>query len=103
MAKDVEAAKGKLVAFDGDVADVRAGPYSTLVMLDAKTGCEAGKKCPVRLEIGSLLPLKTDQHVRVFGEGAGNYPNPSPKPGEPANVPVVDVAFARPDAAPVKP
>ncbi len=103
LAKDVEAAKGKLVAFDGDVVDVRTEPYSTLVMIDAKTGCDAGKKCPVRLEIGSVLSLKPDQHMRVFGEGAGTYQNPSPKPGEPANVPVVDVAFARPDAAPVKP
>jgi hypothetical protein len=98
LVKDVDGAKGKPVVLEGEVADVRPQAYSTLVVLNVKSGCESGKVCSVRLEVGSLLQAKRDQHLRVFGTGAGSFSDPGAGSGA---VPVVDVAFARGDA--VKP
>ncbi len=92
LAKDATAAKGKLVALEGEVAEVRPGAASTLVVLHAK-GCPADKPCPVRLSLGFRLSLKREDKIKVFGTVAGVVEDGS------SSIPSVDVAFAlAPDA-----
>ncbi len=79
--------KGKPVALDGSVAEVRPLANGALVVLHAKTGCPRDKDCPVRLSLGFRVTLKRDAKLRVFGTSSGTVADGA------SSIPAVDVAF----------
>jgi hypothetical protein len=79
--------KGKPVALDGSVAEVRPLANGALVVLHAKTGCPRDKDCPVRLSLGFRVTLKRDDKLRVFGTSSGTVADGA------SSIPAVDVAF----------
>lgn len=82
--------KGKPIALDGEVFELRQQGFERVILLDVGSACEKSP-CLVRLLDASTTDLPKGVKVRVFGYVTGAY---SPPGGRVA--PEVDVAFLLP-------
>ncbi|MFZ5894091.1 MAG: hypothetical protein ACOY0T_23725 [Myxococcota bacterium] len=75
IAGNIEGSRGTPVALDGSVSEIGGDEYSTLLLLDTKSGCRAAP-CLTKVVHGARLPLKTGDHVSVFGKVRGAVDGP---------------------------
>jgi len=72
-----EGQHGLAVALDGSVVDARSEAFTTVVLLDVKSGCSA-PPCLARVNVGEKLALKPGSAVSVFGSVIGAVEGPRP-------------------------
>jgi hypothetical protein len=70
-----EGQRGLAVALDGSVVEARAEAFTTVVLLDVKSGCGA-PPCLARVNVGEKLALKQGGVVSVFGSVTGAVDGP---------------------------
>ncbi len=85
-----DALKGKPVALEGEVFDLRQQGFERVILLDVGTAC-ASSPCLVRLIDSSTTVLEKGMKVRVFGYVSGSYKTPDGK-----SAPELEVAFLLP-------
>jgi hypothetical protein len=67
--------QGLAVALDGSVVDARTEAFTTVLLLDVKSGCAAAP-CLARVNVGEKLALKPGSSVSVFGSVVGAAAGP---------------------------
>ncbi|MGC4091337.1 MAG: hypothetical protein QM756_26355 [Polyangiaceae bacterium] len=75
LVADLEHARGLAVALDGSVSEVGGDEWSTLFLLDTKSGCRQAP-CFTRVIHGARLALKPGERVAVFGKLRGSVDGP---------------------------
>lgn len=75
--KASDAQRGLAVALDGSVVESRADSFTTVLLIDVKSGCTA-PPCLARVTSGEKLVLKEGSNVSVFGAVAGSVDGPRP-------------------------
>jgi hypothetical protein len=73
--RDPDAQHGLAVALDGSVVEARADAFTTVILLDVKSGC-AHAPCLARVSVGEKTPLKEGTSVSVFGALTGAVAGP---------------------------
>lgn len=67
---EADAAKGKAVRLDGEIAESKALDQHTVFVLHVKTGCKTAP-CPVRVDLGARRTFAPGDQLRVFGVAGG--------------------------------
>jgi hypothetical protein len=75
--KASDAERGLAVALDGTVVESRAEAFTTVLLIDVKTGCTSAP-CLARVAVGEKLALKEGSGVNVFGSVTGSVNGPRP-------------------------
>lgn len=75
--KASDAEKGLAVALDGTVVESRAEAFTTVLLIDVKTGCTS-PPCLARVAVGEKLAFKEGSGVSVFGAVTGSVNGPRP-------------------------
>jgi len=75
LASDLEHKRGNLVALDGEVNEVKTEAYSSVILLDVRTGCQA-PPCLARVVHGAQLTLQRRDRITVCGQLAGAVDGP---------------------------
>jgi hypothetical protein len=75
--KASDSQRGLAVALDGSVVESRADAFTTVLLIDVKSGCVA-PPCLARVTSGEKLVLKEGSNVGVFGAVTGNVDGPRP-------------------------
>jgi len=88
IASDPEGQKGLSVALDGSVVEARADSYTTVLVMDVKSGC-ASAPCLARISWGSKATLAEGDPVSVFGSLVGSVEGP----GAGTRIPAVSAEF----------
>jgi len=88
IASDAEGQKGLSVALDGSVIEARADNFTTVLVMDVKSGC-ANAPCLARISWGSKAVLAAGDSVNVFGSLTGSVEGP----GAGTRIPAVSAEF----------
>lgn len=72
---DPDAQRGIAVALDGSVVEARVDAFTTVLLMDVKSGC-AHAPCLARVAVGEKAPLKEGSGVSVFGAISGAVDGP---------------------------
>jgi hypothetical protein len=75
IARDPDSQRGLAVALDGNVVEARVDAFTTVIVLDVKSGC-ASAPCLARVSVGEKAPLKDGSSVSVFGAITGAVEGP---------------------------
>jgi len=75
--KASDAQRGLAVALDGSVVESRADAFTTVLLVDVKSGCTA-PPCLARVTSGEKLALKEGSSLSVFGAVTGSVDGPRP-------------------------
>jgi hypothetical protein len=75
VARDPDAQHGLAVALDGSVVEARVDAFTTVLLLDVKSGCAAAP-CLARVSLGEKTPFKEGTAVSVFGSVTGAVEGP---------------------------
>lgn len=67
--------RGLSVALDGAVIEARTESFTSIILLDVKSGC-AAPPCLARVSLGSKIALAEGEAVSVFGTLAGSVEGP---------------------------
>jgi hypothetical protein len=67
--------RGLAVALDGSVVEARAEAFTTVLLMDVKSGC-ANAPCLARVSVGEKLALAPGSAVSVFGTVTGAVDGP---------------------------
>jgi hypothetical protein len=70
IASDIERKRGSPVALRGTVAEARVERHTTLILLEAKSGCE-NPPCFARVVHGANTPLAKGNSIGVYGRISG--------------------------------
>jgi len=73
--RDPDAQRGLAVAFDGSVVEARVDAFTTVLLMDVKSGCSHAP-CLARVAVGEKAPLKEGSGVSVFGVLSGAVDGP---------------------------
>jgi hypothetical protein len=71
IAKDADGQKGLGVALDGSVVEARTDAFTTVAVMDVKSGCSSAP-CLLRFTWGAKSTLSEGDPVSVFGSLAGS-------------------------------
>ncbi len=75
IAADPEGQRGLNVALDGSVVEARTDNYTTLMVMDVKSGCKA-PPCLMRVSYGGKLALASGDAIGAFGTLVGSVEGP---------------------------
>jgi hypothetical protein len=75
VAADPEGQRGLSVALDGSVVEARTDSFTTVLVMDVKSGCKA-PPCLARVTWGAKVNLSSGDPVGVFGVLAGSVEGP---------------------------
>jgi hypothetical protein len=75
IAKDADGQKGLGVALDGSVVEARTDAFTTVAVMDVKSGCSSAP-CLLRFTWGAKSTLSEGDPVSVFGSLAGSVEGP---------------------------
>jgi hypothetical protein len=75
IARDPDSQRGITVALDGSVVEARSDAFTTVVLLDVKSGCQSAP-CLARVSVGEKLTLKPGSGLSAFGSIAGAVEGP---------------------------
>jgi hypothetical protein len=73
--RDPDSQRGLAVALDGSVVEARVDAFTTVLLMDVKSGCSHAP-CLARVGIGEKSPLKGGSNVSVFGAVTGAVEGP---------------------------
>jgi hypothetical protein len=73
--RDPDGQRGLAVAFEGSVVEARVDAFTTVLLLDVKSGCSHAP-CLARVSVGEKTPLKDGTDVSVFGSLTGAVDGP---------------------------
>jgi len=73
--RDPDTQRGLAVALDGSVVEARVDAFTTVLLMDVKSGC-SHTPCLARVAVGEKTPLKEGSGVSVFGTVTGAVDGP---------------------------
>jgi hypothetical protein len=75
IVRDPESQRGIAVALDGNVVEARVDAFTSVLLLDVKSGCPSAP-CLARVTVGEKMPLKDGASVSAFGTITGAVDGP---------------------------
>jgi hypothetical protein len=75
IARDPESQRGLAVALDGSVVEARTDAFTSVLLLDVKSGCPSAP-CLARVTVGEKTQLKDGANVSAFGTITGAVDGP---------------------------
>ena len=75
LANDPDGQRGLSVALDGSVVEARTDSFTTVLVMDVKSGCKA-PPCLARVTWGAKVSLASGDPVSVFGVLGGSVEGP---------------------------
>jgi hypothetical protein len=75
LGSDIDAKRGWLVVFEGEVSESRLAGQTTVALLDVRSGCKA-PPCLARLSYGARVNLERGERITAYGRIAGSVQGP---------------------------